>query len=261
MNQSFSIIKPFHSSGCLPIEMIWIPPTNFMMGTYIDDEEWKSGDYDQEYVKNKEFEVTFQEGFWVSKNNITNFQWHHIMKDHITSSKEHDLPKISISWQDCIEFCDTLTHSLIQKIPKGYIFNLPTEAQWEYICKIGNQQFEPRLSNDSMYKQEFAWTRENSNNKLQKVGQKKSNSLGFNDLLGNCMEWCFDYLNDYPTKPTINWIGKEEYGFKIIRGCCYFSINSDEVFDCSFRLYEEPHEQLPNVGFRLALWKNDLKRY
>jgi len=68
---------------------------------------------------------------------------------------------------------------------------LPTEAEWEYVCKKGK-------TDDVKPLETVAWYSENSEDKYQKTGSKKPNSIGIYDLLGNVSEWVLDqYSTSY----------------------------------------------------------------
>ena len=71
-------------------------------------------------------------------------------------------------------------------LEEGYIFDLPTEAQWEYACRAG--------INDSRYGKldEIAWYDDNAAKTTHVIGQKKPNAWGIYDMLGNVFEYCKD---------------------------------------------------------------------
>jgi len=68
-------------------------------------------------------------------------------------------------------------------------FRLPTEAEWEYACK-GGEDREAFLTQDA---HGFAWFRENSELVMQPVGQMQPTGFTLFDMLGNVSEWVQDF--------------------------------------------------------------------
>lgn len=68
----------------------------------------------------------------------------------------------------------------------GYIYSLPTEAQWEYAAHAGDSVELP-----SNYK-EMAWFIENSNDKTHEVGKTTPNRFGLYDMFGHVAEFVYD---------------------------------------------------------------------
>lgn len=86
----------------------------------------------------------------------------------------------------------------------GLVFDLPTEAQWEYVCRAGTTT---TYSYGNSVNGDYMWYSGNASSQTHEVGTKKPNPWGFYDLHGNVMEWCLDwngalvYGND-PVGPT-----------------------------------------------------------
>lgn len=88
----------------------------------------------------------------------------------------------------------------------GLLFDLPTEAQWEFACRAGtegNGYYPTKVSNRSGTDwledlDDYAWTIRNSTNETlniptpHSVGLKLPNAFGLYDTLGNVAEWCLD---------------------------------------------------------------------
>ena len=183
--------------------------------------------------------------FQLCKYPVTQAQWKQIMGDNPSSFKGDDLPVESVSWNDAQEFIEKLNEMTGQK------YRLPTEAEWEYAARGGNQSkgFVYAGSNDI---DEVAWHYGNSGNKTHPVGQKKPNELGLFDMSGNVWEWCRDwYAGDYYAKsPEKNPAGPDSGSYRVIRGGSW-SIDADGCRVAN-RDFLGPVNRIVLVGFRPA---------
>nr|MCR4714787.1 formylglycine-generating enzyme family protein [Treponemataceae bacterium] len=73
-------------------------------------------------------------------------------------------------------------------------YRLPTEAEWEYIARGGNNGIPATQAtySGSNTIDEVAWYKDNSDGKTHEVKRKKPNSLGIYDMTGNVWELCWD---------------------------------------------------------------------
>jgi formylglycine-generating enzyme required for sulfatase activity len=109
-------------------------------------------------------------------------------------------PVEKVRWEEAKSFCDKLNERYAEKLPCGYKFDLPTEAQWEYACRAGTMT---ALNNGRILMDgdicidlvEVAWYNscDDSENKKEKaqthpVGQKRPNAWGLYDMHGNVFE-------------------------------------------------------------------------
>jgi formylglycine-generating enzyme required for sulfatase activity len=97
-------------------------------------------------------------------------------------------PAICITWHAAMEYCRWLSAKT------GKIYRLPTEAEWEYACRAGSKTAYS-FGDDPSKLKDYAWYTDNSDGKLQKVGQKKPNAWGLHDMHGNAAEWCLDHYD------------------------------------------------------------------
>jgi formylglycine-generating enzyme required for sulfatase activity len=100
-------------------------------------------------------------------------------------------PVVNVSPYAALSFCKWLS------VITGKFYRLPTEAEWEYICRAGTQTAY-HFGTDPQLLGEYAVYYENSNGQYAKGATKKPNPWGVYDMHGNVAEWTLDqYAADY----------------------------------------------------------------
>ena len=205
--------------------------------------------------------VTLKHDFYIGKTEVTQAQWKAVMTNNPSSWKSDDLPVEHVSWEDAQEFCKRMNEIFANKLPDGYRFDLPTEAQWEFAARGGNKSSGYKYSGSAI-PSVVAWHADNSGNKPHPVGQKQANELGLYDMCGNVAEWCRDwYENSFAADPEFlrgnieSPMGQGETqirGLRVIRGGNY---GSNVVLHCrvASRFVFSYGKGLSEIGFRLAL--------
>ncbi|HOK04943.1 MAG TPA: formylglycine-generating enzyme family protein [Victivallales bacterium] len=199
-----------------------------------------------------EHPVIISKDFWAAESETTQEQYLIITgKKPSFNPSNPKLPVEQVSWNDAVNFCNILTQKEINNIPKGYVYRLPTEAEWEYMCKSGQIQMD-KLD-------DYAWHSGNSNNDTHITKQKKADKNGLYDTIGNVWEWCLDSceLNEdgvssetYKEKSLTDPISRKG-NFKIHRGgsWCY-----DKAQCTPTRRYaDEADFTSGDLGFRIVL--------
>ncbi len=109
------------------------------------------------------------------------------------ASDNPNCPVTGVSW------IDALVYAKFLKERTGLDYTLPTEAQWEYVARDGSADIFPVKTKSEGWEgglDEIAWNIRNSGGITHPVGQKRPNSFGVYDMLGNVWEWCLDSFNE-----------------------------------------------------------------
>jgi formylglycine-generating enzyme required for sulfatase activity len=229
-------------SGAKPLEMVYIEPSTFIMGSPSDEKDrWVN--------EGPQHQVTLTKGFYMGKYEVTQAQWQAVMGNNPSwfDGKPNN-PVESVSWNDCQIFIN-----MLNQMGQGtFSFRLPTEAEWEFACRAGTttRYYWGDDTNDSQIKF-YAWY--SGNNSLlgtKPVGQKIPNTFGLYDMSGNVWEWCQDRYGSYESASQINPTGSNSGSNRVVRGGGW----ADSA-DCrsARRNYDRPDFWLNGIGFRLVL--------
>jgi formylglycine-generating enzyme required for sulfatase activity len=244
--------------------MVWIPPGTFTMGspaTELERQPWEG----------PQTRVTISRGFWMGKFPVTQAEYSSLMNTNpsyfIGTNGGTDLsrPVETVDWYHALAYCDALTarESNAGRLPAGYVYRLPTEAEWEYACRAGTTTafyYGPALrSGMANYNGRSGYDSTNGTffdqqgiflNRTTSVGSYAPNALGLYDMCGNVWEWCMDwYGNDLPsgTDPT----GPDTGFNNVIRGGGWSS--AAKICRAAYRYSKYPDDPYLGIGFRVVL--------
>jgi len=200
----------------------------------------------------------------------------------LVGNTDDNLPIIWVSWDECVTFGRKLTaiERAAGRLPAGYEFRLPTEAEWEYAGRAGSTgpvypaQGAATGAPAASPLDAVAWYAANSGADYRghaidthdwpqqkeeaagkagprAVGTKAPNAWGLYDMLGNAAEWCLDFNGRYPGGKVTDWQGPPEGKFHVRRGGGWSSFGSHTRL--AFRQWHEANFSFINLGFRIAL--------
>jgi formylglycine-generating enzyme required for sulfatase activity len=133
----------------------------------------------------------------------------------------------------------------------GKQFRLPTEAEWEYAARGGNQSNGYKYSGSDDINV-VGWYSENSSIKTHEVGTKAPNELGIYDMSGNVWEMCQDWYDYYTDSAQTNPSGPSSGSRHVLRGCS--SHNTAKFSRVSYlQSVSSSGSTSYVVGFRIAL--------
>ncbi|WP_372366186.1 SUMF1/EgtB/PvdO family nonheme iron enzyme [Candidatus Uabimicrobium sp. HlEnr_7] len=210
------------------IEFVQIPSGRFAMGSSTKDDMA----FDSEKYRR---EVTI-DSFLMSKYAITQDIWKKIMGKNPSSFQSDKAPVEQVSWEMSQEFCSNTG------------LKLPSETQWEYACRANTKD---RFYWGEQINSDYCWYKDNSQERLQEVGQKLPNNFGLHDMLGNLWEWCEDsWTKNYEECPTDGSPYRDSTkNSKVLRGGSFW--NSAKRCRCSSRGNEKVNTLSNRIGFRV----------
>ena len=185
-------------------------------------------------------------------------------------------PVESVSWYDCIVFCNELTKKVnggsdsecvytvgghtysttdaaAKKVPvmkmnkKG--FRLPTEAEWEWAAKGGTEDRWAGTDEEDKLG-EYAWYKKNSEDMSHEVKKKLPNGYGLYDMSGNVGEWCWDWYSSTTPTGGQDPTGDASGSARVLRSGSL--IVYAEIVARAHRRYNDPDYRNGSLGLRLA---------
>ena len=206
--------------------------------------------------------VTIQNGFLMGKYEVTIGEWKAVMGDIPSGLKTADArfqesdkqPVVYVSWDDAQEFITKLNAT-----NDGYIYRLPTEAEWEYAARAGMAtefSFGDRLSSaQANFNGNFPFGGAAKGVFLSKtvtVGSYPANAWGLYDMHGNVWEWCQDWYDAefYAKSPATDPTGALAGTSRVMRGGSWFFASI--YLRSAVRRANAPSFRGDGFGFRLV---------
>ncbi|MGZ8846537.1 MAG: formylglycine-generating enzyme family protein [Pyrinomonadaceae bacterium] len=232
------------------MEFVLIPEGKFTMGS--------AGGAD---IEKPTHAVTINQPFYIGRYEVTQWQWRAVMTTTVDEQRRkikasaavltalpmagegHDRAAYYVSWQEARAFVQKLN-----TLNDGRTYRLPSEAEWEYVCRAGATEDRPADLNV------IAWYKNNSNNYVQDVGMRRANAFQIYDMLGNVWEWCEDVFHlNYDGAPAdgSSWTTNDNLNQRVKRGGSFATRNLD-FLRCSARGGQTPDDRDFETGFRVV---------
>ena len=228
----------------------WCPAGTFTMGTVgaTDDEA--------------PVQVTLSRGFWLCETEVTQGQFRRVMqptpwKGELYVKEGSDYAASYISYDEAVAYCETLTaqERSAGRLPAGWNYTLPTEAQWEYACRAGTTT-EYSFGDEESRLGDYGWWgglvgegNAKTEQYAHRVGQKKSNPWGLQDMHGNVWEWCADWY-EVKLPGGRDPVGASSGSSRVNRGGSWY--NRASYCRSAFRRMNSPDYRSGSLGFRVA---------
>lgn len=189
-------------------DMMYVKGGTFTMGA--TSEQGSEADSDEKPTHS----VTLS-SFYICKYEVTQALWKAVMGSNPSSFKGDNLPVETVSWDDCQTFIRKLNAMT------GKNFRLPTEAEWEFAARGGNNSRGYKYAGSNNI-ETVAWYDDNSGSKTHVVGTKSPNELGIYDMSGNVLEWCQDWKGSYSSASQTNPTGASSGSRRVLRGGSWY---------------------------------------
>ena len=187
------------------MQFVWVPSGCFNMGS-------DNGAADEKPVHN----VCFNQGFWMSKYEVTQAQYQRVMEENPSEFKnDPNKPVEKVNWSDARFMAAEMSYVA------GGTYRLPSEAEWEYACKAGR---ESTYCGSGDLTTRLGWYDGKSDKTTQVVGERRANEWGLHDMSGNVSEWTEDCSNDsYEGAPSDGsaWVAGD-CDKRVLRGSSWY---------------------------------------
>jgi formylglycine-generating enzyme required for sulfatase activity len=209
--------------------------------------------------------VTIGRPFWIGRHEVTQSQYQAVTGSNPsrfqgpTYANAAQRPVEQVSWNEAVAYCAALTASeqAAGRVPAGYVYRLPTEAEWEYCCRAGTTTEYPFGPTLVCGQANFSLSYHSGANcfigQTAVVGSYAPNAWGLRDMVGNVLEWCLDGWDlsaNYPASAVADPLVSTG-PYRVTRGGCW-SINSS-FSRSALRYGLTPSVASHDLGFRVVL--------
>ena len=194
--------------------------------------------------------VTITRPFWVGKYEVTQAEYQAVMGSNPSYWQAPQRPVEQVTWSNAMAYCSALTttETAAGRIPAGYQYRLPTEAEWEYVCRAGTTTDWNTGTSLLCGQATFSGC---GPGQTTPVGSYPANPWGLFDTHGNVWEWCLDAgSTTYSSSPVSDPYGTGG-GNRVFRGGNW-QVGAGECKSAHRRIDGYP-TYTDSIGFRVVL--------
>ena len=248
----------------VPTGMVWIPPGALFLGSPTNELVRRT---------DEALHPVMISGFYMSRYELTQAEYLAVMSNNPSRfvpahgyTEDLQRPVESVTWYDATNYCGQL-NVREGRLGSGWVYRLPTEAEWEYACRAGTttpfhygEELRSGMANFDGHDEyppgpgELFYHHNPGGIYLGRttpVGNYQPNAWGLYDMHGNVWEWCLDWYGAYPSTLTPDWRGPASGSYRVFRGGFYYS----DGFNCrsAQRNSYRPDYWYYSLGFRPVL--------
>lgn len=235
------------------------PPTEVLLGSPEREEGAEPGE--------RRRRVRLTRPFLLGKTEVTNEQYRRFRPGHASgvwqgqTLNDDAQPAVGMRWDEAAAFC------------RWAGLRLPTEAEWEYAARggderefpWGNEWPPPKGSgnySDESARRGFGETAvlsgyDDGAPVAAPAGRFLPNPFGLFDLGGNVLEWCWDWYGEPPSpEPAVDPAGPACGDHRVLRGGSWRDLSRARM-RCGRRGHASPGLRDVHIGFRVALTADD----
>lgn len=249
--------------GAVRMTFVGVPPGEFWMGATRKE---GARNYDAQATPDEApvHRVRVERGFWLGQTPVTNAQYSAYCEATgaleppsfaDTRFNDPNMPVVTVSWHDANTFC----HWLGERLPTGFVAELPTEEEWEYAAR-GPMA----LEEDG---RRYPWGDDDPDPRravfhsaaMAAAGQRRAGTgpFGAKDQAGLVREWCgsvylpYELLVGNDARHDDDKGRRGDDAWRVLRGGSWFDYSGG--LRCARRVGGPPQGRSQTRGFRVLV--------